>query len=1096
MNIILVSQCSGRALPETRRILDQFAERRGERVWQTPITNAGLKTLRNLLGRSARRNTAVACHWVRGSNRTELLWIVGNARRFNSSGAVPTNWTKRDILRQSDENDWSSLWAVRIFSCMAAMLHDLGKACDEFQQRLKKARYERNAYRHEWISIRLLQAFVGDDSDEDWISRMGSGTAEYWDKALHSLVRDGVDDNLSGPFQSIHTPIARTLAWLIMTHHRLPILPDSRDVSSALSKVPENIEANWNELGPQEKGDVASYWQFDKGLPVSNDAWWKRMAALAHEVEKHGVAALGKWAADLHVQHLSRLVLMLADHGYSSRSATGKFKGRGAQAKLYANTKLVKGKRRLDQTLSEHLIGVMRLAHQSSRMLPFLSRELPRLARCKRLQRRTRNDKFTWQDKAGRLVASCRETCGKHGAFVVNMASTGCGKTIANARIMYNMESPDTGFRCCFALGLRTLTQQTGKEYRRFLALDSTEVAIHTGGRSGRKLAEHYASKAEGSGAESAEELLGFGEHVLYDGNPDVFPSLRHVLESPEARSIITSPMLVCTVDHLISATESVRGGRQILPMLRLMGSDLVLDELDDYDTKDLPALTRLVFWAGMLGSRVLVSSATLPPSLVQGMFLAYQKGREIFTRNRGEVHEDQPPVCCMWVDEFSVRQCSCASEASFAADHQKFVADRVTRLSSLPAQRFAKIVPVDSSGCEVAKRFANTILSSSLSLHQEHSSPDPVTQKLVSFGLVRMANIRPLYEVALELYRQEIPNDTRIHLCVYHSRFPLLLRSAIEYMLDTTLMRKEPDAVFALDEIRRQLDGSVEVNHLFVVLASPVAEVGRDHDYDWAIVEPSSMRSVIQLAGRVRRHRNGPYEIPNIHLLNENVRSLKGERVAFVRPGFENGGEFCLDSHCLSDLVVTEEVAPVSAAPRILERTELAPASSLVDLEHAHLRQQMIPPLPQKMSARQRRVLKEKIPLGAYSCWNVPQAMQTGILQQKQRFRESSIREDDFAFLPDESGEDFNMVQFCNDIRDGAQLFRNAKLERLDDSVCTARGIVLWGEVDYMAALRSLAGELGMDLDECARRFGTFSLPENAQGWLFHPALGFLPRE
>lgn len=36
MNILLVSQCEKRALSETRRILDQFAERRGERTWQRP----------------------------------------------------------------------------------------------------------------------------------------------------------------------------------------------------------------------------------------------------------------------------------------------------------------------------------------------------------------------------------------------------------------------------------------------------------------------------------------------------------------------------------------------------------------------------------------------------------------------------------------------------------------------------------------------------------------------------------------------------------------------------------------------------------------------------------------------------------------------------------------------------------------------------------------------------------------------------------------------------------------------------------------------------------------------------------------------------
>ena len=66
------------------------------------------------------------------------------------------------------------------------------------------------------------------------------------------------------------------------------------------------------------------------------------------------------------------------------------------------------------------------------------------------------------------------------------------------------------------------------------------------------------------------------------------------------------------------------------------MSADLVLDELDDYDMDDLPALARLVFFAGMAGARVLFSSATLPPALVQGMFSAYQAGRRQHRLNRG----------------------------------------------------------------------------------------------------------------------------------------------------------------------------------------------------------------------------------------------------------------------------------------------------------------------------------------------------------------------------------------------------------------------------------------------------------------------------
>ena len=71
--------------------------------------------------------------------------------------------------------------------------------------------------------------------------------------------------------------------------------------------------------------------------------------------------------------------------------------------------------------------------------------------------------------------------------------------------------------------------------------------------------------------------------------------------------ALLTAPVLVSTIDHLISATEGTKGGRQIPAMLRLLTSDLVLDEPDDFGLSDLPALCRLVHWAGMLGSRVLI---------------------------------------------------------------------------------------------------------------------------------------------------------------------------------------------------------------------------------------------------------------------------------------------------------------------------------------------------------------------------------------------------------------------------------------------------------------------------------------------------------
>ena len=168
MNILLISQCSKRALTETRRILDQFAERRGDRTWQTPITQQGLDTLRQLLKKTARRNTAVACHWIRGRDHSEVLWIVGDASQFNAQGAVPTNSTERDILRSQDENDWHTGEDIHLLTALAALLHDLGKACRAFQMRLEGKLEERNQYRHEWVSLRLFEAFVGQDDDATW----------------------------------------------------------------------------------------------------------------------------------------------------------------------------------------------------------------------------------------------------------------------------------------------------------------------------------------------------------------------------------------------------------------------------------------------------------------------------------------------------------------------------------------------------------------------------------------------------------------------------------------------------------------------------------------------------------------------------------------------------------------------------------------------------------------------------------------------------------------------------------------------------------------------------------------------------------------
>ena len=85
--VTFVSQCQKKALNRTRRVLDAFANRIGDTTWQTVITEDGLIAVKKLLRKTASKNTAIACHWIRSRARSELVWVVGNRSRFVSRRA-------------------------------------------------------------------------------------------------------------------------------------------------------------------------------------------------------------------------------------------------------------------------------------------------------------------------------------------------------------------------------------------------------------------------------------------------------------------------------------------------------------------------------------------------------------------------------------------------------------------------------------------------------------------------------------------------------------------------------------------------------------------------------------------------------------------------------------------------------------------------------------------------------------------------------------------------------------------------------------------------------------------------------------------------
>jgi CRISPR-associated endonuclease/helicase Cas3 len=215
-----------------------------------------------------------------------------------------------------------------------------------------------------------------------------------------------------------------------------------------------------------------------------------------------------------------------------------------------------------------------------------------------------------------------------------------------------------------------------------------------------------------------------------------------------------------------------------------------------------------------------------------------------------------------------------------------------------------------------------------------------------------------------------------------YHSRQVLLRRSQQEKHLDEVLKRKEKEGdepiAFKNKTIRDHLSATSAQDVMFIVVATPVEEVGRDHDFDWAIIEPSSYRSIIQLAGRVRRHRKTGVEQPNIAIMRFNIKGLKNDdQPVFCRPGFETT-RLKFATHDLCQLVDEEALKnAVNAIPRIQQPSDLKPQHQLADLEH----QSMI----NDLKAYDKKGAKF-LQAWLSECW-----WMTGVPQQLNRFRESS---------------------------------------------------------------------------------------------------------
>lgn len=890
--VIAVCRSTKRSRERVASILDAYLWRIGDRTWRGRASNACLDRLARELRRAAKRNTAVSIFEVRSARASRRpLMRIGAARAFLPDGriAVATRSASRGRPPPRTSEERHRLAILRI----AALLHDLGKATVLFQRKLavslKSGKPVADPVRHELVSAAVWDALAGDLPDDALIERLKGFEPEHldtaWEQACNHVVawHKEPDGRLDLAFIDRGGSVARAIGLLILTHHRLP----EANPGMAALKPSEHVRPE-----PLGKRDLA----VAEGVPFWREPRWR--------------ALLGRAAADLvtdtNVAGLDmalRTPLMLADHLGSASS-----EAREGYEEHLANTKDGSPA----DSLSKHvdrvygrIQGAYDLLHRHADSYPALEADqVPIDVR----DPAPDGGRFSWQahaaDTARTLCASA-----EGGFFACLIAGTGSGKTrggpaVLAAAAMADVHPERRYLRMTLALGLRTLADQSARAYVEDLGFASDDVAVLIG----EPPLRFEPSKDEPDfGSESLSVLPDWlrvevapGSGVPLDRSPDeerwlVGLSMRTdrglpatldlILEQAgrrgaRMRDLIAAPIVAGTIDHLMPVAAPLRS-RHLLPCVRVRTADLLIDEIDQFAPEDIAAIARLVYQAGAGGRRVLVMSATLTPDISGTLHAAYEKGWHVHAAVSSmakHVH-----VLCA-----GDAPASCAGNTAGEPFLEVFNHTRQCTVGHVRSQspaRPSRILPPTDDWPALVKQ----IEAACDELHLRTASK--IEDLRVSVGLVRMTRIAHTAALAAQLPAGAKRKILRVKLCL-HANFPRLHRSFIEMTLAQALRRKgaDPDAgLRALlgthGILRRARDiGCDEVQ--VVVVTSPVIETGNDLDFDWAIIDPSSLRAVVQTAGRVWRHRLWNGEGPNVLILGRSAIVL--ETGLLARPGVE----------------------------------------------------------------------------------------------------------------------------------------------------------------------------------------------------------------
>lgn len=875
MFAIFNSACSGRSIRKTRKILDAYATRTGQFSWQTPVTAQGLDEIYKQLRKTATKSTAVCCMINDGRNGLRVAWRVGRKGTFGKNGEVAIG-TKKG--QKPKIPDWVRTLGLSVKA--AGLTHDIGKSSLYFQKKLRgEVDLEKDPVRHEWLSLLLLNGFIEHGSIEQAFSDLpkiinGNSKPDWLKKGLSSY-KDLVEllisshHGLFAPDEKINWPT--------------PSQSHIRDTSSSQTEhqKPFNATSIHHQIDPVIKEALKALKRVEnKSCELKNFIGFYRAAGV-----------------------IGRVALIFADHMISSQDYNLKL----GKDLLWANTS---AKGIGNQPLDWHLKEVAYQANNVVYQIHRLPSDLEGLSEStvsqilkpvpKKLER------FLWQNQAVQTIEQVGTNLDADNPLLIfNIAQTGAGKTVGNLKALVALHrSQGKESRISIGLNLRSLSLQTGEALSDTTGINESEMAVVIGDSDFEKLHKQALSNKE-QFVDSDENPKEIQDYVI-GGEGFYTPEWMNFLAKNKKQcSIQGSPLLVSTIDYLVASGEPDQQGRHVSAFFRVAGSDLILDEIDGYEPKALIAVCRVIQMATMMGRNIVCASATLSKPVADLIFRAYQTG---LIMREGLLSKSFKSNLVI-INDLTSPEVVTTSSGDLEALNKGFDKALKRFLAKIPEKtKVPYLVDFERSESEFLSGIVQSINSLHLNNHIEHEG------KKISVGLVRIANIKTAVKVAR--YLSENLKDSRIGC--YHANDFVINRFHKERLLDEILTRKGENPNTALLEnkiVQKAIQSSDSEDLKLVVVATPVEEIGRDHDFDWAVIEPSSMSSIIQSAGRVNRHRNNPVTSPNIGILRFNYSESVRKGDCFTRPGLESGESH--PNHDLKEILNWDNLNAISTKVR-----------------------------------------------------------------------------------------------------------------------------------------------------------------------------------